>query len=201
MSQVITLDDLTAYATIAIASDRGQLVVDAMNQWVETRTNRVWGETKKLIQRYDWTYQSLWLRHMDIQSIDSVKLGWPGQVQQTLPSNSYFLNELGRVTFLRQFIPDAIVGPSAVYNDYLEVTYTYGTETVPDDLKMAVLGIAANFYNWAINNQRDISAVAVGSYNVQYANKRPNPSGASDPATNTADTNWAIIESYRQQRM
>lgn len=202
MSQVITIDDLTAYSPTAIDSGRGQLVVDAMNQWVETRTNRVWGTSVTVTERYDWG-KTLWLRHQDVTAITSIKVGWPNQTQTTLDPTGYFFNNFGRVTLLMQALGNlggANTVGSPFYNDYLEVIYTYGNASVPDDLKMAVLAIAANFYNWAQNGQRDVSAVSVGSYSVQYASKRQTSSGTAEPATNTADANWSIIDSYRQRR-
>ena len=55
------------------------------------------------------------------------------------------------------------------YSDWLEVTYSYGKDDVPADLKLAVLGIAAGFYNWAIGGQKEIVSTQVGSYRVEYA--------------------------------
>jgi len=198
MSQVITLDDLTDYMPETLDSGRAQIVVDAMNTWVQVRTNRCFGESLTVTERYNWS-KTLWLRHQDVTGITSVKLGYPGQPQTTVASTGYFFNSFGRVTLLWQ--RSISYNQSAYFNDYIEVTYTYGLVAVPDDLKAAVLGVAAGFYNWATSNNRDVAGVSVGSYQIEYTNKKPFPPGMMpDLATSTADANWSIIESYRQRR-
>jgi Group II intron, maturase-specific domain len=39
---------------------------------------------------------------------------------------------------------------------------------VPEDLKLAALGLAAGFYNWVTNGQKEVSSAQVGSYRLQY---------------------------------
>lgn len=196
MSQVITIDDLKSYMPNTLDSGRAQIMVDAVNTWVQTRTNRCFGETATIVERYDFG-KTLWLRHQDVTDVASIMAGYPGREQTALDPESYFFNRLGRVTLFWQLTGQ---GPSGYYNDYLEVTYTYGVEQVPDDLKMAVLGVAAGFYNWAANGNRDISATSVGSYSVEYTNKRVSGNSEPDPATSTADLNFSIVDSYRQRR-
>lgn len=196
MSQVITLDDLQTYIPTTLDDGRAQVIVDSVNTWVQTRTNRCFGESTTVAERYDWG-KTLWLRHQDVTAVTSIKVGYPGQVQTTLDPTGYFFNRYGRVTLFWQRA--ASYNRSSYYNDYVEVTYTYGVLAVPDDLKMAVLGIAASFYNWVVNGNRDVSAVSVGSYQIQYTNKKP-AGGPADPATSTGDLNFSVIESYKQRK-
>ena len=199
MSQIITVDDLTSYKNTTLVAGVAQQVVDAMNSWVETRTHRCFGEQKTVTERYDWG-RRIWLRQQDINTTSlTLKLGYPGQPQTTLQTTGYWVNIYGRVTLLWQQL--AASAPSMSFSDYLEATYTYGVETVPDDLTMAVLGIASTFYNYAVNNQQDVVAATVGSYHLQYSGSVRGVAGTADPAKSTADANWAIIDSYRRQRL
>ena len=200
MSQVITIDDFTTYmTTTSLSDDMAQQVVDAINQWIESRTHRVWGETKTVTnERYMWQ-PTIWLRQADITEVTSITAGFPGQTQQTLNINGYYFNPIGRIQFYGSWYGAGSLAQSA-YRDYIGITYTYGNSVVPDDLKLAALGVAGGFYNWSINGQRDIAATSVGSYSVQYTNKRMSMGGMADDATSTGDANWAVIESYRMRR-
>lgn len=207
MSQVITIDDLTTYMpSTTLDAGTAQIIVDGANSWVETQTGRCFGETKQVAERYDWK-NNVWLRHMDVISIDDVTVGFPNQTQSTLDAAGYYFNPLGRLTILGWTDNTAY----SRYSDLLSVEYTYGyhvlgfqenetTPIVPDDLKQAVLGIAAGFYNWAINGQRDIASVQVGSYQIAYTNKRTSAGSTPDEATSTSDANWAVISSYKLRR-
>lgn len=199
MSQVITIDDLQAYSPDTLDAGRAQIFVDAVNSWVQTRTNRCFGETTEVTERYDWGKNPIWLRHQDVTGISLITIGYPGQEQTTLDSASYIVNSLGRVTLLG--LGRGRFHAFLYYNEYVEITYTYGVTAVPDDLKMAVLGIAAGFYSWATNGGRDVSAVSVGTYQIEYTNKRVNAGSAPDVATSTADLNFSMIDAYRQRRM
>jgi hypothetical protein len=193
MSQLITIDDLTAYSPDALDSGRAQQVVDAVNQFIETYTNRCWGETKSVTERYTWI-GTVWLRHQDVVEVSAVTSGWPGQAQSTMAATGYYLNPLGRVTFWNvPFIN------SSRYRDYLAITYEYGQEDVPDDLKLAALAIALGFYNYVSNGGQDIVSTQVGSYRVEFSGA-VRGAGVPDPAKNTQDANWAVIDSYRQRR-
>jgi hypothetical protein len=196
MSQVITIDDLTSYMPTSTLDDGlTQQIVDGINSWIETSTNRCFGETKQVAERHDWG-RMVWLNHMDVQSIEAVSTGWPQQTAVTVPSTGYFWNPYGRLEFFGLY--GAMVGRNI--RDYLLVEYTYGVVDVPDDLKMACLGVAAGFYAWASNGNRDVASVSVGSYHIEYTNKRTTAGSVPDPATSTADANWAVIESYKLRR-
>lgn len=198
MSQIISKNDLDNYMSPAVLDPViGQKVVDGINDWIENRTNRCWGEAKSITERYDWG-KTLWLHKQDVQSITTIKAGWPGQTQTTLDPAGYFTNSYGRVTMFW----NASLQPnsSSLYNDLLEITYVYGVTAVPDDLIMAALGIAAGFYNFAVNGQRDVVASSVGSYRLEYAGAIRSAAGAPDPAKSTQDANWVIIDTYKQRR-
>jgi hypothetical protein len=205
MSIIITEADFTSY-TGKPTSPLVTQVVKAMNQWIETRTHRCWGETKSVTERYDYQ-RSIMLRHMDVQSITTVKFGLPTGTQQIVGSQSYYTNQFGRLILLPALLQIAAGSAGAMlpnnpsmFRDYVEITYTYGTTDVPEDLKMAALGIAYKFYNYAHDSGQDIVATSVGSYRVQYAGSVRGVSGQADPAKSTADANFQIVDSYRMQR-
>lgn len=200
MSTIITSSDFTNYmAGRATDSNVVAAVVAAINSWVETQTHRCWGEAKQVTERYDFN-PILYLRHQDVVSVDEVNLGYPGQEQVTIPPGSYWPNALGRLTIYWQALTQ--YNPSTFNNDYMEITYTHGVEDVPDDLKLAALGIAAGFYNWATNGNKEVVASSVGSYRLEYIGAvRGAGNGTTNPSNNTADANWGVIASYRMQRL
>jgi hypothetical protein len=53
-------------------------VVDAVNAYIERVTHRCWGDSATITEQYDYASQ-LWLRHQDVQTVNSVKSGYPGE--------------------------------------------------------------------------------------------------------------------------
>jgi hypothetical protein len=197
MSQIFTKAELVSYMQGKATSDTlAQSITSAVNQWVETYTHRCWGDTATVAdEQYPWN-SVVWLRHMDIQSITSVKLGWPGQQQSVVDSSAYYLNPLGRLTFYMF----ANQNMSRLYNDYLHISYVHGVAAVPDDLKLAAMAIAAGFYNWAANANQQVVAASVGSYRLEYIGAVRAPSGTPNPAVNIAEANWSVIDGYVMRR-
>lgn len=197
MSQIITTDDLTNYMSPkTLVPQVASQVVSSMNSWVETRTNRVWGETQNVVERQDWG-RTLYLRHQDITAISAIKVGWPNKPQTTIDPAGYFFNSRGRVTMFWQALGQQPIG-APLYNDYLEIDYTHGVVEVPEDLRLAVLGIAAGFYNFATNGQKDVSSASVGTYRLEYGAKHLIPT--RKPETVTAEANWTIVDSYKMRK-
>jgi hypothetical protein len=196
MSQIITIDDLTGYMNKTLTSTVAQQVVDAVNAYVERVTHRCWGETKIATERVDWN-SSLYLRHQDVVGITTINTGYPGQTPDLMDEADYYVNPLGRVSFFTSTggLAPATRG-SRSRNDWLEITYEYGQLEVPEDLRLAALGLAAGFYNWASNGQREISSTQVGSYRVQFAG-----SGQPGGGDATADAHRSIIASYAMRRV
>lgn len=197
MSEIINTQELIDYmAPKKLRGGLVQSIVSSANAYVERETKRCWGETVQVTERHDWRY-TVWLRHQDVVTVDAVKIGRPGSTQSTLGIGSYHHNGLGRLTL---YWPYASGAPSRAGRDYLEVTYTYGVEDVPGDLKLATLGIAAGFLNWAAAGNKDVTAKSMGSYSVTYGNKAPVP-GESSSAASTTAANFAIIRSYATRRL
>jgi hypothetical protein len=173
------------------------MVTAAVNDWVEQYTHRSWGVIKSIVaERYDFK-DTIWLRHPDVVSVDAVVIGYPGQSQETISPGNYFSNALGRVTLYW----GAHLPQSKWNNDLLSISYTYGVLTVPNDLKLAALGIAAVMYNFAINGQQNIVSSSVGSYHVQTIGAIRGAGGVKpNSAMNTAEANYAIIDSYVMRR-
>jgi hypothetical protein len=189
MSSIISTSDLNSFTQKSLNSAVASQVVAAVNAYIERVTHRCWGETKTVTQRYDYASR-LWLRHQDIQEVESINFGSPGTTPTEIDSDAYYCNSVGRLSFStfpygRRY---------AALPEWLEIEYTYGVEEVPDDLKLAALGIAAGFYNWATNGQKEVSEAQVGSYRLRYANAS---SGGSD---STALSNFSVIASYATKR-
>jgi hypothetical protein len=192
MSSIITPAQLNSYMQKTLPAATASLISDGINQYIENITSRAWGESKTITERYNWG-RTLWLRHQDVASITSIKVGWPGQPQTTLDSTGYFLNPLGRVTMFWQAMSRGSNG-SPLYNDYIEVTYTYGTENVPDDLVQAGLALASRAYTKSTQSEQAAMTQRVGSYELRFQQTQP----GAKPEPGTPD---AVIASYATRRV
>jgi hypothetical protein len=199
MSNIITTSDLSTYTGKTLVGSIATSVVASVNQWIDVRTHRAWGvgaSPISVVERYDWK-SPFWLRHMDVVAVQFVKLGYPNLSQQTIAPGGYFVNTEGRLTMYFSYS----AGISVRNNDLLEITYTYGVATVPDDLKQAALAIAARLYNFAINDGKDIVTTSVGGYRVESIQAVRGTSGeTANAANNTADLLFSIVDSYKMTR-
>lgn len=196
MSSIINTADLNSYTGKTLTAAVATQVVKAVNQWIESRTGRCWGDTATATESHDWK-PHIWLHHQDVHSITSVKFGYDLADQITIDPTTYRVNKLGRLSFGGYRNRNSF--RYADYPDSLEIAYTYGVDEVPDDLKLAALGIAAGFYNWASNGQQEIVSAQVGSYRVDYSGRFAGSEG-SNPANSTPDANFAIVASYATKR-
>jgi hypothetical protein len=149
MSSIISTSDLNSFTQKTLNGAVASHVVAAVNADIERVTHRCWDEIKTVTERYDYGNR-LWLRHQDVQEVSSVNSGHPGTTPVEIDRDTYYCNGLGRLSF-GTFLhgcryPDL--------PEWLEISYSYGVEDVPEDLKLAALGIAAGFYNWATNGPR-----------------------------------------------
>jgi uncharacterized phiE125 gp8 family phage protein len=191
MSSIITPAQLNNYLGKTLPDGVASLITDGVNQYIETKTSRVWGETKTIIERYNWG-RTLWLRHQDVTEITSIKVGWPGQAQTTIDPSGYFLNSLGRVTMLWQ--STARPNGSSLYNDYIEVTYSYGSTDVPADLVQAALALASRAYTKSTQGEQEAMQQRVGSFELKFQQKIPGT--APEPGSPEA-----VVASYATRRV
>lgn len=198
MSVIFTAADLNTYSGKTLNAGIAGSVTASVNQYIESQTHRCWGETKTVTERYDWG-RGLWLRHMDVSAITSIKFGWPTMQQTTLPANSYFFNSRGRVTLFWQMIRFA--APSSFHNDYIEVVYSYGNMTVPADLKEAAMGVALSMYNWALAGGKEVVATSVGSFRQEYIGAVRGAAGAPTPFKDASEAHFMTIKGYAMQRI
>jgi hypothetical protein len=203
MSQIITTTDLNTYARKTLDAGLAAQIVAATNDYIEGETHRCWGEIKTVTNEIHNFGENLWLYHMDVQSITSVSLGWPGMTQTALPTNGYFFNPNGRVTLMWQlyFGGQSVANVSKLYNDYISVTYTHGVTAVPNDLKDAALGVAMNFYNWAYNGGHEIVATSVGSYRVEMSGAVRGANVGPTPYKDAAEAHFMTIQRYAKRRV
>lgn len=182
MSAVVQLSDLSAYTGKDLAADaKAAQVVAAINQWILNYTGRSFGATVVITGEVHDYKPVVWLDHQDVQSVQSLKIGYPTQTQQTLAVGNYYVNEYGRLTLNRS---GADI-PSRGNYDLVTVDYTYGKAIVPPDLQLAALGLAADFYNDTGSSQGAITMAMVGQYRLQYSGK---------------NNYTPIFESYRSRR-
>lgn len=190
MSQIITKQMLLDINP-AINDALGAIVADGINALIENMTSRCWGDEKTVTERYNASVV-VWLNHMDITEVTSVKTGYPQQDQTTTQPSDYRWTPDGRLD---------LGGYSSWYNraNYIEVTYKYGVakEKVPYDLRMAAVGMALAYAEWLQNSGRNVSRAQVGSYTLEFAG-----SVATDPTKGgTVTRDVEVVKSHALRRV
>lgn len=201
MSKIFTPENLNTYAGKTLTQGLANQITSAVNSYIETQTKRCWGESRVVTgERYNWG-RSLWLRHMDVTSIQALNLGYPQMTgTQLQPANTYFFDSWGRVTLFWQLM-GGVPTSSVFYRDYVSVDYTYGTETVPDDLREAALGIALQMYNWADQGGQQIVSTSVGSYRLEFAGAVRGANEGPTPWKDVAEAHFRTVMSHAMQRV
>jgi hypothetical protein len=179
---VIAVSDLSSYSKLDLSADsKAALVVAAVNQWIINYTGRSFGVTTVVTNEIHDYRPSLWLDHQDVQTIQAVRVGYPNQTAQALPSNNYFVNEYGRLVLNLSGVDI----PGRGNYDLISVDYSYGRAAVPDDLKLAAMALAFDFYQDQGSNGA-ISMAMVGQLRLQFKG---------------GDQYNSVFDSYRQRRI
>lgn len=168
--------------------------MNAVNSWIENVTSRCWGETSTATELHDAS-GIVWLNHMDVKSITSVRSGYPNALdadRPTLTPSSYYCTPEGRLVLSHG--RQTALPPSTL--DYIEVVYEYGKEDVPADLVLAGLGIATNYYEYVSGGGREVSRAQVGSYTVQYL-----AAGDSGALGSAVSRDTKVVNSYALRRV
>lgn len=190
MSKIITSQQLNDINS-AIGAAVGAVIADAVNAWIENATSRCWGESKTVTELQD-AAGVVWLDHMDVTDVASVKAGYPGTERETL-DEPYRWSKQGRL--ILHYGSERALPPSTL--DYLEIEYTYGVPEggVPADLVLAALGLAMGYYEHLVNSGKEVTQASVGSYRLVYAASSSASSGA------TASRDWQVVNSYSMRRL
>lgn len=169
MSTIITTTDLATYTGETLDSGRAAQVVDAVNEFLASSTGRSWGSATDATETYDYA-PVIWLRHADVKAVTRVQFG-RGNGQYDVSLDYFYFNESGRLV-LNNGRP--ATGTARSYfdpqRDYVTVTYSYGTTSIPADLKLGALSLASEFYNFAENGNREIKLDMIGGYRQMYDN-------------------------------
>lgn len=184
---VITKAELETYMSgETLNSGQADLVVAAVDAYVENTTGRSFGGTKTVTDEVHDSGSVIFLRHMDVIEVLSVKHGRGSGSATTLNPESYFVNSYGRLV-----LGESRVGFNA-YRDYVKVSYKYGVTQVPADLKLAALSVAADFYNFAAGGNVSVTEVGIGSYREKVASGQADSTGAQ---------HFGIINRYRMRNL
>lgn len=149
---------------------RLQLIVDAVNQYVEDVTLTNWTTTPKSRSEILDYRDNVMLGRMGILSITEVREYQRGTEDESDPLNpkTYTYSDVGRLTLDQHYGDDY---NRSNYNA-LHVTYTYGLkegEVAPADLKLAALQMAREYYEGTDgNDSRRVKSERTGSYSVEY---------------------------------
>lgn len=179
---IITVADLGTYLTKSLTTDNKAVqAVAAINAWVYNYTGRAFGGTITILGEYHDYHPVVWTDHQDVTAVAAIYIGYPNIGRQAIPAGNYFFNEFGRI----MLNPGGGDNASRGNYDLISVDYTFGVATVPADLKMASLGLAADFYNDTGSSQGAITMAMVGQFRLMYKG---------------ADIYTPIFDSYRTKR-
>lgn len=181
---IVDTTSLGSYLGKNLTTDlKAAQVVAAVNQWINTYTGRSFGALV-VIQGELQDYQPVvWLDHMDVQSIEALRFGsaFSGGVRQLIPAGSYVISPTGRLV-LNPMGKDEY---SRNNYDLVSIDYTYGVTTIPEDLRLAALALAADFYKSKSSSQGAITMAMVGNYKLMYKGE---------------SVYKGVLESYRARR-
>lgn len=172
---MLDLDAVKSYLGIE-GSDQDeylQLVVDAVNQYVEDATLMNYSTTPKTRSEVLDMASSVYLRRMGILSVTALKLYQDGT--ETAPSDNLATDEYTLDKSTGRLTLDFTYGDDRSRDDYnsVHITYTYGLaegETVPSDLKLAALQLAREYYEGTSgSDSRRVTSERTGSYSVTFA--------------------------------
>lgn len=181
MSNIITTAELDAFTNKTNNAAQAADVVNAVNAYIAQQTGRSFGAVLTVTDELHDYKPTIWLNHMDIVAITTVKIGRPNVTRQTIAADAYWVNQYGRLVLA--IAPP--VNPSPYLYDMVVVTYTYGIAVVPDDLKLAALQLAQQYLNNVANSGQLVTMAMLGTYRLTYAE---------------AKGMGAVIDSYKIKR-
>ena len=80
------------------------------------------------------------------------------------------------------------------------MTYSYGVEDVPDDLKLAALGIAYEQYKWAEAGGQQVTSASIGSYRLEYLGARSSVTSPDETVSRITGF-FDTVNSYQLRRL
>ena len=181
---IITASELNTYTGQTLDTARAAQVVAAVESYIKDFTGRSFGATTTVTDELHDYAPVIFLRNLDVTDVTEVRLGQTGDSQTT--TTDFLWSDTGRV-----ILNESRVGFRRT-RDYIRVSYTHGVTTVPDDLKLAALSLAADYYNHADSNNQELTAEGIGSYRLSYASGQNSAAGAS---------HFDTIKRYRKARL
>ena len=194
VSVIITIEELKEYLGIdeedTSQDAKLQAIVDSTNWQMTEELGRVFGVTGTLTDEvYDYE-PTVWLNNMDIQTVTAVKDYDDNEY------TGYRFNKLGRLDLSSTF--DTV--RTKANHDNVKVSYTFGEENVPPDLKLATLQIATNAFGsyGQASSGGEVKAERIGSYSVEYMTASDSSGASSFSSFGSADS---VIQRYKRTRI
>ncbi|PPG60264.1 hypothetical protein [Rathayibacter sp. AY1C5] len=180
MSQLITVTELKGYLDEEVNAVQAALAVNAVNEYVESETGRSWGEILSGTETHDYA-SVIFLRHQDVITATDVEVNG-----STLGDDAYSISDTGRLVL------SAVRSGFRAERSAVRVTYTYGVLFPPADLKLAALALAADFYNYVGDGQKEVTSEGIGSMRLTYSTGKD---------TATGGLHFATISRYRTRNV
>ena len=194
---VLTLQDYENYTGNTYSGaekNRIELIIAAVNDWVESYTGRIFGESKTFTKRIDYD-PVIFLPHMDIQAISSLKING---VEMT----NYKWESSGRIVL-------SLSGKSYSGNrrDYGRVEVTYASQyagdpsVIPAMVKLAAMQLVSDNENK--EGTQEITQASTGGYSVSTGSGSGGGSGGSQGGSGLSINGSAAmtLNNYRVRRV
>lgn len=149
--------DLEKYLNTTINNSKVDMIIDAVNAWVESYVGRSL-TLKTATEEYDYD-RVIFLDNMDIRDVEFVKVNGRDV--------DYTFTEIGRLTIFS----------GGGKNSRVSVRYTYGMENTPADLLLAMCQLASENY---LNEGTNMAAMnaSVGSYSLSFGSQTTSGEGS-----------------------
>ncbi len=188
---LITVDQLKEHLGVTDASQDSYLqsLANRVSAYIERYTGRVFGRTVTVtdeVADYPNT-GTLLLGNTDVTAVSSVKLN-----DVVMDAGAYKWNSAGEINLPAPGRWDLNWSSVPSGNNSIKVTYTYGVPSVPLDLELAALEIAAAVHARRKGQGQKV-AERIGDYSVQYAD--------AAKAISSMPDQLGILDSYRFVRV
>lgn len=186
----MNLDELGKYVRQDLTNnEKAILIVSAVNSWVESYTGRVFGNEKTFTETLDYE-PVIFLSHVDITGIQSLKING-------IEMANYRWNKEGRIVLSAS--GRYVTGYRARY-DSVQVTYTSkASEAMPEDMKLALLQLAADNLN--SEGSQGVVSASVGGYSLSFGTSGGSGSSSSSGGSQGGSSYMAILNHYRLRRV
>ena len=163
--------ELEAYTGVAVATDRATLLLDTATAAIQAYTRQTLSQASTTVVLPGTMSERLVLPERPVTAVTAVSIG-----DTALTADTDYVWD-GASTLIRGSRVDGVLsvnGPDWLVNGWgdwggpgaqVEITYTHGFATIPNDIKGVCLALAAR----SLQSPDGVNSESVGTYSVSYS--------------------------------